>query len=151
MEKLGKGPAGQRLQSSARDAALAEPGKKKTNSSFYSQAGVVGCLRTRRCHYGRPREPPRLLRLPLQSRLPLVPAKHRALGQVENTGGCPGRGLTARNSWNCWVSARGLQLPKAELGLGKAQGSLRRWGHTQACRGAGGDDWECLGTERAGG
>lgn len=29
MGKLGKAPAGQRLQSSARDAALAEPGEKK--------------------------------------------------------------------------------------------------------------------------
>lgn len=41
MGKLGKAPAGQRLQSSARDAALAEPGEKKT-LPFIAKLGLLG-------------------------------------------------------------------------------------------------------------
>lgn len=98
MEKLGKAPAGQRLPSSARDAALAEQGKKKKDSSFYSQAGVVGCLRAvgaTTAGPGNPPAPPSPPAKPPGAHKSPCPATELLSGHVENTGGCSGRGLTA--------------------------------------------------------
>ncbi|RLV96802.1 hypothetical protein DV515_00012389, partial [Chloebia gouldiae] len=81
------------------------------------QAGVVGCLRARGCHYGRPRQPP------LQNRL--VPTNHPARAGAapgREHGGLPRPGTHSRsvdmeNSWKRGSSRPQLPVPVACFAL----------------------------------
>lgn len=137
MGKLGKAPAGQRLQSSARDAVLAEPGKKKP-LPFIAKPGLLGAcgrLGATKAGPASPPAPPPPPAKPPGAYKPPCPGRELLSGQVENTRVCPGRGLTAgQRAWK--IRGRGAAPGHSSL-VGFGSGSTAAKGRTGAGEGSG--------------
>lgn len=121
--------------------------REKKDSSFYSQAGVVGCLWARGCHYGRPRQPPGSSASPRKAVCPCCPqttllGQGAALGAGGEHGGLPWPGTLSRSAGteNSWK--RGCPRPQLPGGfrLGVCSCQRQRWGWgglRDACGGGG--------------
>lgn len=117
----------------------------KNASSFYSQTGGVGCLRTPGCHYGRPRQPPGSSTSPCKAAWcpqTSLPGQGAALRSGGEHGGLPwprnhSRSAGMENSWK--RDCPRPQLPGgSRLGVYSCQSQGRGWGGLRDAFGGGG-------------